>query len=568
MRVVYDANYNYEELFRKAEVTLDLGKNTIETLAHYYEHIDDLLDQSPEFLRIPLDEDLFEINTTTRKIKIPDNVLTTNSANNENNKWIIGVQNDHMAEVLFFKVDRFFDGQDLAVCFPNPNPGKDEAGNDLPPNYKGQTYVQWKNGTAKGLDAVTYVEIQEETIYFGWVLTTGRKGAKDGGPLSHSGDLTFSISFVYHNAAEDKEPDLESAVLFSFNTLPVTCRIAENLLQSMGEVNNMSSLDVEDISNQSIARPRFSGIFNNILGPKPRITKELPVYANLDENGELILTIEATVSGDPNKLEYKWSHNGEPIGGANEKTYTVKSGKDIDPTGIYTAMAGYRYAEDKIRYDESACTVPGPAEIRFAADNGNLIHSGLANGLTPLTVDVETVIKYEYDQEPGEMIYKWYREPLEGEVLDIINPIAEGTDTIIPNEGDTGIYYVVVTNKKNTKEGPALESNHAIMKAPAATPTDLRLERNDNENYIKAVFDIQHRNDIWYNWSVSNINNPTDIQGSTGWVQGQDTYVITGPGVYSCYVQQRIYPIGTTDFVNTKPISEAPMASASIQIQE
>ena len=568
MRVVYNANYNYEELFRKAEETLNLPENTIQTLAHYYEHINDLLDQSPEFLRIPLDEDLFEINTTTRKITIPSNVLTTGSANNENDKWIIGIKNDHMAEVLFFKVDRFFDGQDLAVCFPNLNPGKDEQGNDLPPNYKGQTYVQWKNGTLKGLDAVTYVEIQEEVIYFGWILTTGRKGAKDGGPLSLSGDLTFSISFVYHDAAKEKEPDLESTVLFSFNTLPVSCRVAENLLQSMGEVNNMANLDVEDISSQPIARPRFSGIFNNVLGPKPHITVELPPYANLNEDGTLTLSIEATVSGDTDKLEYKWSKDSVFISGADQNSYTIESGEGIDPTGIYTAMVGYRYAEDKIRYDESVCTVPGPAEIRFAAENGNLIHGGLANGFTPLTVNVETVIKHEYDQQPGEMIYKWYREPLEGEVLDIINPIAEGTSTIVPNEGDAGVYYVVVTNKKNTKEGPALESNHAIMKAPAATTTNLRLERNDDGNYIKAVFDIQHRNDIWYNWSVSNINNPTDIQGSTGWVQGQDTYMITGPGVYSCYVQQRIYPIGTTDFVNTKPISEAPMAPASIQIQE
>ena len=56
-----------------------------------------------KFLLMPLDEPLFEIDANKRVISIPS----------EFNKNGIGVRGDHMAETLYFKIDRYFDHQDL-----------------------------------------------------------------------------------------------------------------------------------------------------------------------------------------------------------------------------------------------------------------------------------------------------------------------------------------------------------------------------------------------------------------------------------------------------------------------
>ena len=524
MRVVYDANLNYEELFKKANEALGLADGTINSLTTYYAYLEELMEESPEFLRIPLDEEPFEIRTNTREIVIPADIA-------KNNLWIIGVKDDHMAEVLFFSVDRFFDGQDLAICFPKEG---DVA-------HQGQTYVQWKNGALKGLDAVTYVEIQEEKIYFGWVLTSGRKESNAGGPLSVAGNLTFSVRFQYQAAVNnDGQPDLESQTLFSLNTLTATCKVAENLIQSMGsEIQSIASLDVEDISDLGKVRPRFSGIFNNVLGPKPRITSELAEYADLDENDEVELSVEATVAGG-GELVYKWTKDGVVIEGADTNSYTVKyDGEDI--TGMYSVLVGHEYAPDKLRYDESSCEIPGPSKIVFET-NGDLITDGLANGNTVLEPKVE-IKNNIYGNRAGSLHYEWYREALDGEVIEVENPISTAA-TYTPAIGEAGKYSVKITNVHNKKQGSveeetALESIVSIMKAPAAVPTSIALVHIDEE--IVATVEIEHKNDLWYRWNFTADEGNTNPSGATNWTAGLNKYPYYGAGLYTCQVKQVIY---------------------------
>lgn len=57
------------------------------------------------YVRLPLDEEPLKINANTRKIEIP-----TSFARNG-----IGVQTDHVAEILYFDIDRYFDSADLAT---------------------------------------------------------------------------------------------------------------------------------------------------------------------------------------------------------------------------------------------------------------------------------------------------------------------------------------------------------------------------------------------------------------------------------------------------------------------
>jgi hypothetical protein len=172
----------YNKLFSDADLLLtkeNIEHPPINNLASYFDYLDRLVRiGGPKYLRIPIEEDCFEINTNTRKITAPIEL--------SNNKWTIGVKDDHLAEVLWFHVNRYHDGQDLAICFPLDRRQEDWIG-------YGQTYIQWQNGKAEGLDVVVHPEIDEDNIYFGWYLRSS--GSKNLGPLSASGKLTFSIRF-------------------------------------------------------------------------------------------------------------------------------------------------------------------------------------------------------------------------------------------------------------------------------------------------------------------------------------------------------------------------------------
>lgn len=112
----------YQVLFEKAEEVLkstpsnqlpdgiDVDTLEIATLNQYFAYLQDLLAVSSNeniksyFLRLPLDEELFEINANTRNISIPRSFAANG----------VGVQGDETAEIVYFSIDRYFDHMDLA----------------------------------------------------------------------------------------------------------------------------------------------------------------------------------------------------------------------------------------------------------------------------------------------------------------------------------------------------------------------------------------------------------------------------------------------------------------------
>ena len=110
----------YQVLFNKAEFVLKNADNLpeginreeieIATLNQYFAYLKDLITVSSNeniksyFLRLPLDEELFEINANTRAISVPRNFSSNG----------VGVQGDETAEIIYFSIDRFFDRMDLA----------------------------------------------------------------------------------------------------------------------------------------------------------------------------------------------------------------------------------------------------------------------------------------------------------------------------------------------------------------------------------------------------------------------------------------------------------------------
>lgn len=531
MRVVY--NEAYKQLFTDAETLLansgitsnSGGKIVIEDLASYY-HWLDKLEQigGPSFLRrLPLDEDIFYIDTSSRTITpyFDEDDAGRKLSHLANAKWVIGVKDDHLAEILWFHVDRFFDGQDLAICFP-------QEGDTL---HQGQTYIQWKNSKGQGLDPVQHVQINEKEIWFGWYLRS------NDGVLNSSGDLVFSVRFQYHKGGTETGPDLTSEVLFSLNTLTYTCTILPNLIETMGSnIHNISDLNVENIATQGMIRPRFSGIFNNTDGPKAYIDGELSEdgYVDLDENGEAVLTITADGSGT---LLYRWYKDGALIEGENTNTCTVNS------IGTYTVQVGNAYDKDdptKVRWtDSDPCEVPEASELVFA-EGGNIRDHGYADGRTELSVNVVRANDDFGRNDKGVITYTWYRDALEGEYFDN-NPenktqIVATTEKYTPTDGEVGYYYVKAINTHNGDSSKECESQKCTMKVPAQKPSNVVIVFNEITKKLTAEVTIDHKNDLYYEWH--------DIAGkfNEGPTLGKNSIEVKHPGTYYCRVYQHVYP--------------------------
>jgi hypothetical protein len=109
-RITKQNRAKYDELF--ANATKELNKHfenegisieAISSLEDYFSYLGDLKTYSPKFVRLPADEDYFTIDLNTRKITIPTSFKTVG----------LGVQGDKFAEIIYFKVDRYFDTTDL-----------------------------------------------------------------------------------------------------------------------------------------------------------------------------------------------------------------------------------------------------------------------------------------------------------------------------------------------------------------------------------------------------------------------------------------------------------------------
>lgn len=158
----------------------------IDTLEKYYQHIVEIQKlpvryvdpdtgeaYKSKYLLMPLDEPLFEIDANKRSISVPSDF----------NKNGIGVKGDHCAEVLYFKIDRYFDARDL---------------------YDGTDYIviNWQfrganEGRNKELATHTSLAFAPDDTYipgsivFGWVIEQDMTPSK--------GTLSFSISFISKN---------------------------------------------------------------------------------------------------------------------------------------------------------------------------------------------------------------------------------------------------------------------------------------------------------------------------------------------------------------------------------
>lgn len=332
---------------RLAEISQALGK-PINNIEQYYQNIEEIAalqttnGSSYKYFLMPLDEPVFEIDANTRKINVPQHF----------SKNGVGVRGDHMAEILYFKVDRYFDYKDLYSC------------DDIIINWQFRPANASRNAELETY--TSYALAPDETydpghIVFGWVIGNYVESEDEEGNrvIAHMtpsrGTLTFSVSFL------KRESDGFSYML---STQTASVNIYDSLI-----IEDPSKLDPTN-------KPLFKGLQNSAYTPEslnPLIApiflsgKEandganIKIYSGLDdfanfefndlenptaEKDTLVLTARAGVVDMADGLEYKWTgvdYDGAPLGDGPD-------GSIINNVAMIPIVDGIEFDETKFYY--------------------------------------------------------------------------------------------------------------------------------------------------------------------------------------------------------------------------
>lgn len=234
--------------------------------------------QGRRFTMLPLDEDVFEVNANTREISVPEAFR----------RYGIGVQGDDLAEVVYFKIDRFFDATDLDTC---------------------DCYIQWEAPSGEigvSLPWVIDIELDPNKMIIGWVLSKRI--------TSEPGNVKFSLRFFKHVQNELGEKEL----IFSYGTLTSSAQIKSTLSVDMSKVED-KTIFKEYATDRSVV--------NRIANSHTKVTNVIPVndpvwdnptitettYFDLDPNmdwseddkGAIVLRAQAH-STDSGIITYGW----------------------------------------------------------------------------------------------------------------------------------------------------------------------------------------------------------------------------------------------------------------------
>ena len=150
-------------------------------------------------MRIPTYEPVYEINMNTRKISPPP---------------FIGVEGDHEAEYVYFQVDRYYDGIDLA----------DSIGLILFKNAKNEEYYQ----------VIPYYDIYsiDGKIIFPWVIQA---------PAAlYGGSVSFSVKFFKIDPTSKK-------LVYELNTQLAKTKVLVGWANLTGQYHKYNTLDPESI---------------------------------------------------------------------------------------------------------------------------------------------------------------------------------------------------------------------------------------------------------------------------------------------------------------------------------
>ena len=253
-----------------------------------------------KYFLMPLDEPMFEIDANKRTITVPAHFAKNG----------VGVHGDHMAEVLYFKIDKYFDYQDLFNV--------------------DSIIINWQ---FRGANVSRNAELQTHTsialapddtydpghIVFGWVLGNFIDSEGNQHYMTPSkGTLTFSVSFLKRTG------DSYDYVL---NTQTATVAINDSIV-----LEDPSALD-------SLAAP----IFNRLSDSRFSVDNVTPLVDPVYRTGEIV---ENNVIVD---------YRGLPA----FANFAIEESTGIEDSDLILQAVGYASDDGNIKYTWSGITAIG-----------------------------------------------------------------------------------------------------------------------------------------------------------------------------------------------------------------
>lgn len=252
----------------------ELGITTLEEYYNWLPEIKRDNEGNPTiFTKLPLDEPYLEINANTRAITIPA----------EFKKNGIAVQGDDLAEVVYFKIDRYFDAMD----FNNT-----------------EIFIEWetpkgKNGSVvKSVSDIYLKDIESEPgkLIFGWAISDAI--TKD------SGTLKFSVRFIQW---VDNSETGKKEIVYSFNTLTAQATISPNL----GLDLENDTYEIDNANDRLLERIEPGEVVGGAQAKVPYYLTDITILADgydIEPNhtdGTYTLQVVATAD-DTGAVSYVW----------------------------------------------------------------------------------------------------------------------------------------------------------------------------------------------------------------------------------------------------------------------
>lgn len=190
----------------------------VTSMKEYYDLLYRIQDQNKPSLAvlIPSDETIYDVDLNTREIKGPAS---------------LGVEADHRSEVIYFKVDRYYDHMDLinTVCLIQYENAKKQSGLYVVPFYDADTFID------------------EDKLLIPWCIS-GRVAAA-------AGEVKYSIRFYQIDSSK-------SELVYNLSTLSTKTVIGQSLVvdinldEDAGEDRVQRILDTQEytVTEQLIAR--------------------------------------------------------------------------------------------------------------------------------------------------------------------------------------------------------------------------------------------------------------------------------------------------------------------------
>lgn len=539
--MITNQNHAYASLFATASQALNITNpdEYISSLNEYFAAIEDLAQIDLKFTILPLDEETFDIDANSRTITVPPSF-----------KHGVGVKGDQVAEIIYFKIDRYFDATDLNTQ---------------------NIYIEWEN--AKGEQGLSKEYVRDITtdpdhIIFGWPLASQI--------TEYAGSVKFAVRFYSFKdpTAADKE------IVYSFATQPQTIMINSTMDFNITD-DGIQRLE-DDVIDMIKAR------FQN--SEKDDVTVDVPAptfLLNLTA-GEYDVNTEDTYDEDKNSYALQV----QAVGSGNV-TYVLK--KATPGSNIWvnqdnsTIKIEYRKTQDTTRNPSKIYYTPVTKEgvlayevypsefdansnggvyeqycVAFVSAPGDyLIQAKNRVGISSKNLDSNRVtfpkpvapviktevigalldennqarldIEYQAARPIGEYTYNW--TGANGTI-----PGANGDSVIITTEEEESIYHVTVTNRRNNESVTSGEATYRVTK-PAQTPEILAPVANSNVA-VNTTLTIEVKtegvpfDDIQVQWYKSEDLNMDNLEGDTkcgdpvSAVSGLASFTPTEGGLY------------------------------------